>query len=127
MEDFNLKKFLVENKMTRNSRLLAENENSLKNKIEQWVNSNAGGYGPDEDDEIYMDFKNEMNDLLQNILEDFDPGDYGDSTTMSPNDILEDFIENAIDIIAKYTINYYGDSTSFSPEDIKNEFYEFVR
>ena len=127
MEDFNLKKFLVENKMTRNSRLLAENENSLKNKIEQWVNSNAGGYGPDEDDEIYMDFKNEMNDLLQNILEDFDPGDYGDSTTISPNDILEDFIENAIDIIAKYTINYYGDSTSFSPEDIKNEFYEFVR
>ena len=127
MEDFNLKKFLVENKMTRNSRLLAENENSLKNKIEQWVNSNAGGYGPDEDDEIYMDFKNEMNDLLQNILEDFDPGNYGDSTTMSPNDILEDFIENAIDIIAKYTINYYGDSTSFSPEDIKNEFYEFVR
>ena len=127
MEDFNLKKFLVENKMTRNSLLLSENENSLKNKIEQWVNSNAGGYGPDEDDEIYMDFKNEMNDLLQNILEDFDPGDYGDSTTISPNDILEDFIENAIDIIAKYTINYYGDSTSFSPEDIKNEFYEFVR
>ena len=127
MQDFNLKQFLVENKMTRNSRLLNENENSLKNKIEQWVNSNAGGYGPDEDDEIYMDFKNEMNDLLQNILEDFDPGDYGDSTTISPNDILEDFIENAIDIIAKYTINYYGDSTSFSPEDIKNEFYEFVR
>ena len=127
MDNFNLKKFLIENKMTRNSRLLNENENSLKNKIEQWVNSNAGGYGPDEDDEIYMDFKNEMNDLLQNILEDFDPGDYGDSTTISPNDILEDFIENAIDIIAKYTINYYGDSTSFSPEDIKNEFYEFVR
>ena len=127
MDNFNLKKFLIENKMTRNSRLLSENENSLKNKIEQWVNSNAGGYGPDEDDEIYMDFKNEMNDLLQNILEDFDPGDYGDSTTISPNDILEDFIENAIDIIAKYTINYYGDSTSFSPEDIKNEFYEFVR
>ena len=74
-----------------------------------------------------MDFKNEMNDLLQNILEDFDPGNYGDSTTMSPDDILEDFIENAIDIIAKYTMNYYGDSTSFSPEDIKNEFYEFVR
>ena len=127
MQDFNLKQFLVENKMTRNSRLLNENENSLKNKIEQWVNSNAGGYGPDEDDEIYMDFKNEMNDLLQNILEDFDPGDSGDSTTISPNDILEDFIENAIDIIAKYNINYYGDSTSFSPEDIKNEFYEFVR
>ena len=127
MDNFDFRKFLIENKMTRNSRLLSENENSLKNKIEQWVNSNAGGYGPDEDDEIYMDFKNEMNDLLQNILEDFDPGDYGDSTTISPNDILEDFIENAIDIIAKYTINYYGDSTSFSPEDIKNEFYEFVR
>ena len=120
--NFNLKSFLAEGKL-----LKEDQENSLENKIEQWVNSNAGGYGPDEDDEIYMDFKNEMNDLLQNILEDFDPGNYGDSTTMSPDDILEDFIENAIDIIAKYTMNYYGDSTSFSPEDIKNEFYEFVR
>ena len=119
---FNLKKFLAEGKL-----LKEDQENSLENKIEQWVNSDAGGYGPDEDDEIYMDFKNEMNDLLQNILKDFDPGNYGDSTTMSPDDILEDFIENAIDIIAKYTMNYYGDSTSFSPEDIKNEFYEFVR
>ena len=119
---FNLKSFLAEGKL-----LKEDQENSLESKIEQWVNSNAGGYGPDEDDEIYMDFKNEMNDLLQNILEDFDPGNYGDSTTMSPDDILEDFIENAIDIIAKYTMNYYGDSTSFSPEDIKNEFYEFVR
>ncbi len=118
---FNLKKFLAEGK------LLKEDENSLENKIEQWVNSNAGGYGPDEDDEIYIDFKNEMNDLLQNTLEDFNPGNYGDSTTMSPDDILENFIENAIDIIGKYTMNYYGDSTSFSPEDIKNEFYEFVR
>ena len=120
--NFNLKSFLAEGKL-----LKEDQENSLENKIEQWVNSDAGGYGPDEDDEIYMDFKNEMNDLLQNILKDFDPGNYGDSTTMSPDDILEDFIENAIDIIAKYTMNYYGDSTSFSPEDIKNEFYEFVR
>jgi hypothetical protein len=120
--NFNLKKFLAE------GTLLKENqENSLENKIKQWVNSDAGGYGPDEDDEIYMDFKNEMNDLLQNVLEDFNPGNYGDSTTMSPDDILENFIENAIDIIAKYTMNYYGDNTSFSPEDIKNEFYEFVR
>jgi hypothetical protein len=120
--NFNLKSFLAEGKL-----LKEDQENSLENKIEQWVNSNAGGYGPDEDDEIYMDFKNEMNDLLQNVLEDFNPGNYGDSTTMSPDDILENFIENAIDIIAKYTMNYYGDSTSFSPEDIKNEFYEFVR
>jgi len=118
---FNLKKFLAE------GTLLKEDENSLENRIKQWVNSNAGGYGPDEDDEIYMDFKNEMNDLLQNTLEDFDPGNYGDSTTMSPDDILENFIENAIDVIGKYTMNYYGDSTSFSPEDIKNEFYKFVR
>lgn len=81
--------------------------NNLKNKIEQWVNNNAGGYGPDKDDEIYMNFKNEMDDLLQNTL--------------------EDFIENAIDVIAKYTINYYGDSTSFSPEDIKNKFYKYVK
>jgi hypothetical protein len=29
MEDFNLKKFLIENKMTRNSRLLSENEDDL--------------------------------------------------------------------------------------------------
>jgi hypothetical protein len=118
---FNLKKFLAEGK------LLKEDENSLENRIKQWVNDNAGGYGPDENDENYAAFTKEMNDLLQNILEDFDPGNYGDSTTMSPDDILEDFIENAIDIIAKYTMNYYGDSTSFSSEDIKNEFYEFVR
>jgi NDP-sugar pyrophosphorylase family protein len=36
-------------------------------------------------------------------------------------------IEDAVDIIAKYTIGYYGDSTSFSPNDIKTEFYEFIK
>jgi hypothetical protein len=30
MDNFNLKKFLVENKMTRNSRLLSENEDKIK-------------------------------------------------------------------------------------------------
>ena len=31
MEDFNLKKFLIENKMTRNSRLLSEDQNDFSN------------------------------------------------------------------------------------------------
>ena len=84
----------------------------IENKIQQWVDMNAGGHGPDEDDENFPEFKKEMKDLLNSSL-----------TTMS----LEDFIENAIDIIEKYTINYYGDDTSFSPDDIKNDFYEFVK
>lgn len=107
--------------------IITENNYSLENKIKQWVNDNGGGYGPDKDDDSYPEFKKEMNALLFDTLEDFDPGNYGDSTTMSPNDILEDFIEEAINIIAKYTMDYYGDSTSFSPNDIKAEFYEFVK
>jgi hypothetical protein len=83
-----------------------------EDKIQQWVDMNAGGYGPDEDDENFPEFKKEMKDLLDNSL-----------TTMN----LEDFIEDAIDIIEKYTINYYGDDTSFSPDDIKDDFYEFVK
>ena len=85
---------------------------NLENKIQQWVDMNAGGHGPDEDDENFPEFKKEMKDLLDNSL-----------TTMN----LEDFIENAIDIIEKYTIDYYGDDTSFSPDDIKDDFYEFVK
>ena len=100
----------------------------LENQIKQWVNNNAGGYGPDEDDENSFKFKDEMKTLLDNTLEDFNPDYYGDDTTMSPDDILEDFIDGAIDIIGKYTVSggYYGDSTSFSPDDIKDEFYEFI-
>ena len=105
------------------------NENindSLENKIQQWANNNAGGYGPDEDDKNSFKFKDEMKTLLSNTLEDFNPDYYGDDTTMSPGEILEDFIDGAIDIIGNYTMDYYGDSTSFSPDDIKDEFYEFI-
>ena len=87
------------------------NENindSLENKIQQWANDNAGGYGPDEDDENSFKFKDEMKTLLSNTLEP------------------KDFIDGAIDIIGKYTRDDYGDSTSFSPDDIKDEFYEFI-
>jgi hypothetical protein len=105
---------------------LTENEDALEYKIQQWVNNNAGGYGPDEDDDNYSKFKEEMSTLLSNTLEDFNPDNYGDSTSMSPGDILEDFIGEALEIIGKYTMEYYGDSTSFSPDDIKDEFYEFI-
>ena len=102
------------------------NENSLENKIKQWVDDNAGGYGPDEDDKNYSEFNNEMNILLDDTIDQFNPGYYGDSTSMSPNDIVKDFIEEAINIISKYTMDYYGDSTSFSPNDIEDEFYKFI-
>jgi hypothetical protein len=101
-------------------------DNTLETKIKQWINNNAGGYGPEETDPNYSKFVKEMNPLLNNTLEDFNPDYYGDDTSMSPNDILEDFIDGAIDIISKYTMGDYGDSTSFSPDDIKNEFYEFI-
>jgi hypothetical protein len=101
-------------------------DNTLENKIQQWVNGNAGGYGPDEDDENLNEFNEEMKILLNNTLEDFNPDYYGDDTTMSPDDILEDFIDGAIDIIGNYTMEYYGDDTSFSPGDIKDDFYEFI-
>jgi hypothetical protein len=70
--------------------------NSLENKIQQWVNNNAGGYGPEETDSNYSKFSKEMNLLLSNTLEDFNPDYYGDDTSMSPDDILEDFINGAI-------------------------------
>jgi phosphoribosylformylglycinamidine (FGAM) synthase PurS component len=37
MNDFNLQKFLIENKMTRNSRLLNENEENLKKQLHTLV------------------------------------------------------------------------------------------
>ena len=95
-------------------------------KFSNWVNDNAGGYGPDENDDNLNKFNEEMKILLNNTLEDFNPDYYGDDTTMSPDDILEDFIDGAIDIIEQYTMDYYGDSTSFSPDDIKYDFYEFM-
>jgi hypothetical protein len=101
-------------------------DNTLENKIQQWVNDNAGGYGPDENDDNLNKFNEEMKILLNNTLEDFNPDYYGDDTTMSPDDILEDFIDGAIDIIGNYTMEYYGDDTSFSPGDIKDDFYEFI-
>jgi hypothetical protein len=109
------------------SGIITENSNDgLESKIQQWVNSNAGGYGPEVGDPNINKFKVEIENLLSNTLEDFNPDYYGDDTTMSPKDILEDFIDGAIDIISKHTMDNYGDSTSFSPDDIKDEFYEFV-
>ena len=101
-------------------------DNNLENKIKQWVDDNAGGYGPEETDPNYPKFVEEMNLLLYNTLEDFNPDYYGDDTTMSPDDILEDFIKGAIDIIGNYTMGDYGDSTSFSIDDITDDFYEFI-
>jgi hypothetical protein len=127
-----MKKQMINEQFRRMQKLagiITENkDNTLENQIKQWVNNNAGGYGPDEDDENSFKFKDEMKTLLDNTLEDFNPDYYGDDTTMSPDDILEDFIDGAINIIGKYTVSggYYGDSTSFSPDDIKDEFYEFI-
>jgi len=101
-------------------------DNTLENKIQQWVNNNAGGYGPDENDDDLNKFNEEMKILLNNTLEDFNLDYYGDDTTMSPDDILKDFIDGAIDIIGNYTMEYEGDDTSFSPGDIKDDFYEFI-
>ena len=101
-------------------------DNNLENKIKQWVDDNAGGYGPEKTDPNYPKFVKEMNLLLYNTLEDFNPDYYSDDTTMSPDDILEDFIEEAINIIGKYTMGDYGDSTSFSIGDITDDFYEFM-
>jgi hypothetical protein len=106
--------------------IIENNNDSLEGKMQQWVNNNAGGYGPEENDKNSFKFNNEMNLLLNNTLEDFNPDNYGDDTSMSPADIVEDFINGAIDIIGKYTMGYYGDDTSFSPDDIKDEFYEFI-
>ena len=122
MDNFDLRKYLAEGKLLKEAINL-----DIEDKLKQYVYNNAGGYGPNEDDEDYPEFKNEMNLLLNNTLEDFNPEYYGDDTTMSPDDIVEDFIKDAINIISKYTMSYYGDSTSFSPEDIKDEFYDFIK
>jgi hypothetical protein len=107
--------------------IINENEDSLENKIKQWVANDAGGYGPEESDSNYSEFKNKMDELLSDTLEDFNLDNYGDSTSMSPDEILENFITDAISIIADYTMDYYGDDTSFSPEEIKAEFYSLVK
>jgi len=128
MSNFDLRKYLAEGKLLKEAIDFPEiYNNSLENKIQQWVNNNAGGYGPEETDSNYSKFSKEMNLLLSNTLEDFNPDYYGDDTSMSPDDILEDFINGAIDIIGNYTMGDYGDSTSFSPDDIKDEFYEFIK
>lgn len=128
MSNFDLRKYLAEGKLLKEAIDFPEIDNNpLENKIQQWVNNNAGGYGPEKTDSNYSKFSKEMNLLLSNTLEDFNPDYYGDDTSMSPDDILEDFINGAIDIIGNYTMGDYGDSTSFSPNDIKDEFYEFIK
>ena len=126
-DNFNPGQWLVENKLTSSSKLLKENQNPEEHKLKQWVEEDGGGYGPNEDDANYPEFKEKMNNLLTNTIEDLNPGNYGDSTSMSYDDILEDFIEEAISIIFDYTKEEYGDSTSFSPDDIKDDFYEFMK
>ena len=126
-----MKKQIISEEFKRMQKLagiLNENEdNTLESKIQQWANNNAGGYGPEKTDPNYSEFKSKIDSLLFNTLEDLNPDYYGDDTSMSPDDILEEFIDEAINIISEYTMGDYGDSTSFSPDDIKSEFYEFVK
>ena len=60
MEDFNLKKFLVENKLTTNSKMLNENEQSVK--LLKVLTNYSGGFvslakfNKAKDDDFYSDF-----------------------------------------------------------------------
>jgi hypothetical protein len=56
MDNFNLKKFLVENKMTRNSRLLAENEDRIKTILSKIGDIEEKIYDQYSDDEIDAKF-----------------------------------------------------------------------
>jgi hypothetical protein len=56
MSDFNLQKFLVENKMTRNSRLLSENEDKIKTILSKIGDIEEKIYDQYSDDEIDAKF-----------------------------------------------------------------------
>lgn len=56
MNDFNLKKFLIENKLTRNSRLLSENEDRIKTILSKIGDIEEKIYDQYGDDEIEAKF-----------------------------------------------------------------------
>ena len=100
----------------------AENKLSLEEKLKGWVEFNAGGYvdTSDMEDEDKDKFERELNTLLQNTLRKLD------SDPSLKDKILKNFVNNSLDIVAKYSMGNYGDSTSFSPEEYKEGFYEFI-
>ena len=74
MNDFNLQKFLIENKMTRNSRLLNENENSYNSFFQSYLNQELSNNSQNPGSiEIIKRFKNRnissLDELAINIAE----------------------------------------------------------
>ena len=111
MEDFNLQKFLIENKMTRNSRLLNEETNPLyKDFYEAFMDAEIEGHKdvPADGTDISLeDLKNEKNvkinnleDLAQQIknIDDMMTSDQGESEGSYHEELL-----NKIEMIGKST------------------------
>ncbi len=102
MENFDLKKFLVENKITTNSKLIKESLN--ENEMKSFVKVETGSRGEVEDietvDITYESIQDEYNDIYANLSNDNDDLSY-----------LEEF--SSIDINKEKGIVMYG----FSEED----------
>lgn len=74
MNDFNLKKFLIENKMTRNSRLLSENEDRIKTILSKIGDIEEKIYDQYSDDEIdaKFDYGKAIDDIKEKYKNDKD-------------------------------------------------------
>lgn len=74
MDNFNLKKFLVENKMTRNSRLLSENEDRIKTILSKIGDIEEKIYDQYSDDEIdaKFDYGKAIDDIKEKYKNDKD-------------------------------------------------------
>lgn len=125
MDNFNLKKFLIENKITRNSRLLSENVD--------YIIDNGSEI---DTDKFIQHFYNLLQQagykLPQHVVDDIDEGFYAEGTPIDDqtplsyyqNFSLEDAKEIVNDIIdASYDDPYYADYESV--EDFKNSSNDF--
>lgn len=74
MEDFNLKKFLIENKITRNSRLLSENEDRIETILSKIGDIEEKIYDQYSDDEIdaKFDYGKAIDDIKEKYKNDKD-------------------------------------------------------
>jgi len=134
MEDFNLKKFLIENKMTRNSRLLAENVDYI---IDNGSEIDTGKFA----DHFYNLLKQAGYNLPEHVIDDIDEGFAIDPPYISdeyPLSYYQNYnLENAKDEIntlidAMGDDPYYSEYESVedfkgSPSDLDKKYQEKVR
>ena len=144
MEDFNLQKFLIENKMTRNSRLLSENQDDLRRIWKKTVEDDRESFQEFphiiEDPEVLDNYKyfvqnarySNIEELAKSLCDTWislshEDSDFGDFIDYLIRICKEMNFKNTKELVKACINNFHDDYSEEEKEEYFNEFKDCCR